>query len=372
MTRIVHLITGLDVGGAERMLVRLLTRMDRSRFDNVVVSLLPPGPMATALRAAGVPVHTLAMRHGVPNPVAAVRLARLLRRLRPGILQTWLYHADLLGLVAGRLARVRHIAWNLRTADVDLAPYGAVSEWTRRMGSWMSPAPDAVVVNSRAGQTAHEALGYRPKRWVRIPNGVDTTEFRPSPDARTAVRRELDIGDDAFVFGVVARWDPIKGIDLVVDAAAVLGRSDARFVLVGLGLDATNGTLAAAIERAGLTRQIRLVGARTDVARLHAGFDCVIMPSRGEGFPNAVAEAMASGVPCVVTDVGDAAFLVGDTGWVVAPDSELALADACRSVLDSSIAETRRRGEAARARIERHFGIDQVAGAYEAFYASLT
>jgi glycosyltransferase involved in cell wall biosynthesis len=372
VTRIAHLITGLDVGGAERMLVRLLTRMDRSRYDNVVISMLPPGPMADALRGAGVPVHTLAMRRGIPNPVAAARLVRLLRRLRPRILQTWLYHADVIGILVGRLAGVRHIVWNLRAADVDMGPYGAVSQWTRRIGSWTSSWPDAVVVNSHAGRQAHEAVGYRPRRWAWIPNGVDLLEFRPSPGLRAAVRREWNVSDEAFVFGVVGRWDPIKGIDLVVDAAAALGRPRACFVLVGRGLEPGNAALTGPIDRARLRGHVRLLGERTDVARLHAGFDCLVMPSRGEGCPNAVVEAMASGLPCVVTDVGDAAFLVGDTGWVVAPEDRTALAEACRRAIDQPIAETRRLGDAARARVARHFAIDQVSRTYETFYDSLT
>jgi glycosyltransferase involved in cell wall biosynthesis len=370
VTRIAHLITGLDVGGAERMLVRLLTRMD-ARYENVVISMLPPGPMAEVLRGAGLPVQTLAMRRGVPDPAAAARLARRLRRLRPDILQTWLYHADVLGVLAGRLAGVRRIAWNVRASEVDMVPYGGVSRWTRRAAAWISGRPDAVIVNSRAGQRTHEALGYHPKRWVWIPNGVDPSEFRPCPGLRPAVRRELDIDERAFVFGVIARWDPIKGIDLIIDAAARLGR-DACFVLVGRGLDAGNAALAGAIERAGLGHSVRLLGERTDVARIHAALDCVVMPSRGEGFPNAVVEAMASGLPCVVTDVGDAAFLVADTGWVVAHKDRTALAEACRRAIDQPIADTRRLGAAARARVEEHFSLDRITRAYEAFYDSLS
>lgn len=369
--RIVHLVTGLDVGGAERMLTRLVGCMDRTRFDNRVCSLLPPGALGAALETAHIPVSTLRMRRGVPSPLGLLKLTRLLREHRPQILQTWLYHADLLGLMAGRLARVPSIAWNLRASEVDMARYGTVSGWTRRLSARLSTFPDAVVVNSVAGRRAHEALGYQPRRWVLIPNGIDTGEFRPLPEERAAARRELAIPERALAFGTVSRWDPIKGIDLLIAAAAAIERPDTCFVLVGRDLDERNGALARAIDAAGVRARVRLVGQRHDVVRLLAALDCFVMPSRSEGFPNAVGEAMACGLPCVTTDAGDAAHLVGETGWVARRGDGAALAAACQRVLDEPADSRRARGLAARERIEAHFSLTHATRTYEDFYEGL-
>jgi glycosyltransferase involved in cell wall biosynthesis len=371
--RIVHLVTDLDVGGAEWMLVRLSDRLSRQGCDNRVICLLPPGPLKQALDEAGIAVSSLGMRPGVPNPLGLHRLARLLRRDPPDLLQTWLYHADVLGVLAGRLARVPRVVWNLRASEVNMRLYGPTSGLTRWMAGRLSALPDAVVVNSSAGRRAHEALGYRPRRWELIPNGVDTDVFRPDDAGRAVVRRELGLTDGTAAIGVIARLDPVKGHELWLRAAGLLARDrpDLRFVLAGRGVTAGSPQLARWIGDAGLDGRVVLLGERRDIAAIDAAMDLVVMPSITEGFPNAVAEAMACGVPCIVTDVGDAAELVGDTGWVTPPGNAAGLAAACRAALAAPIDERRRRGQAARERILRQYSLDAMTASYAALYTSL-
>ncbi len=371
--RIVHLVTDLDIGGAEWMLVRLADWLTRQGCENRVICLLPPGPLKQPLDEAGIPVTSLGMRRGVPNPLGLIRLTRALRREPPDLLQTWLYHADVLGMLAGRLVPVRRVVWSLRASEVNMRLYGPTSVLTRWMAGRLSRFPDAVVVNSNAGRRAHEALGYRPRRWALIPNGVDTDAFRPDAARRAAVRDALGLTGEVTAIGLVARLDPLKGHEPWLRAAGQLARErpDVRFVLAGRGVTADSPPLARWIRDADLSSRVLLLGERRDIAALDAAMDFVVMPSITEGFPNAVAEAMACGVPCIVTDVGDAAELVGDTGWVAAPGDAEHLAAACRAALSATLDERRRRGRSARARILSSYSLDAMTASYAALYGSL-
>ncbi|HUF48545.1 MAG TPA: glycosyltransferase [Vicinamibacterales bacterium] len=370
--RIAHLITDLDVGGAEVMLARLLERMDRDRFDSEVISLIEPGAVAPRMAAAAVPVTSLGMRPGVPAPRGVVRLTRLLRRKRPDILQTWLYHADVLGTLAGAMARVPSVVWNIRAGDVDLSMYGSLSALTRKLGAVLSGWPEVVVANSRAGREAHERLGYHPRRWLIIPNGIDTARFRPQPADRDATRASLGVPAGALLVGTIARFDPVKGHERLIEAVGrvAASRPALHLLLAGRGVSAGNAELAGWIARAHLDGRVTLLDERHDVERIDAALDVAVMPSTTEAFPNAVAEAMACGVPCVVSDVGDAAHLVGPTGWIGRRPLAEDLANALDEAL-SSATERRRRGDAARARIEAHFSLDRAVEAYANLYEGL-
>ncbi|HLM68072.1 MAG TPA: glycosyltransferase, partial [Longimicrobium sp.] len=374
MLKVVHLITGLRAGGAETVLYRLLAEMDRARFRSTVVSLTDEGELGTGIRALGVPVHTLGMRRGAGSVLSAVhRLRRLLRRERPDILQTWLYHADLLGTVAARAAGVPVLAWNLRCSQprVGMAAErpGALLRVLRRL----SHVPDAVVVNAEAGRAFHAAVGFGPREWRLIPNGVDARMFRPSPELRARARREMGVDAAAPVVGMVGRYDPLKDVGTFLRAARILldTRRDAVFVLAGRDLSAENGELGAQIRALGLEGAVRLLGRRTDVQAVYPAFDVAALTSRAEGFPNVVAEAMACGVPCAVTDVGDAALLVGDTGRVVPPGDPGAMAAAWEGLLSLTAAERQRLGAAARDRIAAEFSQRAAVQRYEALYAGL-
>jgi glycosyltransferase involved in cell wall biosynthesis len=371
--KVVHLITGLARGGAETMLYRLLTRLDRQRFASVVVSLTDRGALGAAIAALGVPVYALGLRRGAPDPRAVGRLWRLLRRERPAVLQTWLYHADLLGLVAGRLAGVPAIVWNVRCSEIDLRHYSPLTALARRLLALLSGMPAAVVVNSLAGRRVHERLGYRPRRWRVIPNGFDLEQFRPDPAAPARLRQLLGVAPEAPLIGLVARYDPMKDHATFLQAARRLldMRADARFVLVGAGVDWHNPRLAAPARALGLVPHLHLLGERDDVAALLPGLDLATLSSVSEAFPNVVGEAMACGVPCVVTDVGDAAYLVGDTGRVVPPRDPAALAAAWAELLARPAAARRALGRAARERVATLFSLEAVAKQYAALYAEL-
>jgi glycosyltransferase involved in cell wall biosynthesis len=364
---ILHLITGLEIGGAEGALERLVADMDRTRFAAVAVSMTDAGKVGRRIEAAGIPLETLGIRRGRADPRGLSRLLRIVRRRRPAIVQTWLYHADLLGLVARLFGHAPRLVWNLRcTQSVGT---GAVRSLLRRF-SWL---PRAVVVNARAVQEFHEHLGYRPRRWEYIPNGFDTDALRPDPAPGRRLRATLGIDERAVVIGMPARWHPMKDHATFFSAAARLAtQPDLVLVLAGAGLDEANPELAQTIAKSGKLPPVKLLGERRDMPALYRCFDIATLSSAfGEGFPNVLGEAMACGVPCVATDSGDTAEILGPTGEVVSPRDPAALAAAWGRLLAEGPEARRARGEAARARIVERYRLATMVRRYEAFYEDL-
>ena len=311
--KILHLITSLDTGGSEVSLQRLTGAMDRERFENIVVSLTNHGPLSETIRNQDVSVHAIHMSRSLPSPVAIWRLYRLLRAEQPDVLQTWLYHSDLVGLLVGRAAHVPVISWNIRCSNTGDEYRRGFNGALIRLLAWISPYPDVVVANSQAGKKEHTVLGYRPRCWAVMENGFDLTVFKPQASAPAGLRRELNLTRDTVLIGLVARYDPIKDHEGFLHAAAELHSTngDVHFVLVGDGIDKNNVILNGLIDKLGIRERIHLLGRREDIPTLMAGFDIATCCSLGEGFPNIVGEAMACAVSCVVTDVGDAARIVG-------------------------------------------------------------
>lgn len=372
--KILHLITGLDTGGAEVSLLWLTGAMDRDQFENVVVSLTVPGPMSTAISNQGIKVYAIQMSRFLPTPAALLRLYRLLRTERPDVLQTWLYHSDLIGLLIGRAARVPAIAWNIRCTDMGERYRRGMNGALLWLLARLSRQPDAIIANSHAGQQEHEALGYGQKRWVVLQNGFDMDVFKPTNDGRVGLRRKLGLPDDTVLIGLVARHDPIKNHEGFLRAAAELltTHREVHFVLAGGGIDEKNGALNALIESLGIRARIHLLGRRDDVPWLTSGLDIATCCSPGEGFPNVVGEAMACAVPCVVTNVGDVAQIVGNTGHVMPSADSHALAQGWRALIGEGVAGRAVLGRAAMARIESKFSLAHCVERYQDFFVSVS
>src|SRR5258708_7873899 len=367
---IVHLITGLQPGGAENQLQQLVLASDNCRFRHTVISLLEGGAIASELKAAGIEVHSLGMKRGLPSPVGMVRLVRLLRRLRPDVLHCWLYHACLIGLAAGKLAGIPRVVWGLRSANPTLRGYGLTTRAVVRLCAKLSFLPDAVVVNSEAARTVHQKWGYRTARMRVIPNGVDVLRFSPNPEARISVREELGIDHDSLLVGLFARASPMKDHETFLRAAKLVLAQypDVRFLMVGERITTDNGALSRLIRENALQQVVRLVGPRRDLPRLTAALDIACLSSWSESFPNVVVEAMACAVPCVVTDVGDARFIVADTGTVVPPSAPQALAEAMGALVAMEEAERAALGQKARDRVCAKFTLQKTLSAYEDIY----
>jgi glycosyltransferase involved in cell wall biosynthesis len=369
--RICHLITDLDVGGAERSLVNLLAGLDRARFECSVVSLIEPGPMARPLAAAGIPITALGMRRGRPSVAGLASLVRHLRRTRPVILQTWLYHADLAGTLAAWFARPDRLLWNVRCSDMTQTPGDRSIHWIVRLLATLSGRPDAIVVNSTGGRLFHQAAGYRPRKWCDIPNGVDVEQFRPRPEERALLRAKLGLGSDATVVGFVARDHPMKDYETFLRAAAAFSkaRGTAQFVMCGQGFGQENLELREALARHGLSERTRLLGSRSDMEDVYPVFDALALSSAyGEGFPNVLIEAMACGVPCVATDVGDGREILGDVGVIVPARDPQALAHGLETVRAWDAGPA---GARARARVVAEYSLARMRARYEALYEAV-
>ena len=371
--RITHLITDLETGGAEMMLYNLLSTMASKDFESNVISLSDIGYVGGKILRLGVPVSSLKMHRGVPNPLNLLRLVRLIRKNQPDVIQTWLYHADLLGLLAGKLARVPVIVWNVRCSNVPFNSYRQMTGLIVKACSRLSTLPEAIIVNSWAGIHEHIRRGYRSSRLCFIPNGFDTKSFRPDPEARFSVREELGLSKDALIIGCVGRWDPLKDHSTFIGAAAQVTREHEKvyFLLVGKGLTYKTRELLSLIKASGVQQRTILLGPRKDIPRITAAFDIACSSSITEGFPTTVGEAMACGIPCVATDVGDSATIIRDTGRIVPPGNVPAFAAACKDLIEMGHTRRRELGLKARELITSKYELTGVVREYENLYTNL-
>jgi glycosyltransferase involved in cell wall biosynthesis len=326
---VLHVITGLTDGGAENTLYRLCHN-DHLNVHRVV-SLTDAGQYGPRLDAAGIEVVYLHMPPGRVTLGGLWRLWRTIRAFRPDVVQTWMYHADLLGGVMAKLAGVKAICWGIRHSDL-------VPGITKRSTIWVAKAcgvlssvvPSRIVSCSKNAVEVHRKLRYAAMKFVVVPNGYNLSLLTPDAEARARVRVEWGIDDDMPLFGMVARFDPQKDhANLIAALAQLKGLGwDFRCALIGVGLDADNVELTRLLEEHSVHDRVILVGRRNDIPAVMNALDVHVLSSRfGEGFPNVLSEAMACGTPCVSTDVGDAAFIVGDTGWIAPPGDPRALAD---------------------------------------------
>ena len=307
--RVLHVISGFRTGGAESFLAQLSSRLAKRGFDQRIVGLSGDGPMAAVFEANGLPIHRLDA-HGVVNGVKVLRsVAQLIREYRPHIVQGWMYHGDFFSAVAHRIARQHdtRLFWNVRCSDMRLADYALQLRLLVRGCIALSSWPELVIVNSEAGAATHIGAGYHPRRMEVIGNGVDVDRFRPDPAVRREVRRELGIAETTRVIVHAARVDPMKDHPTLL--ASVAGLPDALTLLIGKGTEALD-----------LPDGVMALGLRRDVDRLLAAGDIVVSSSAyGEGFSNAVAEGMATGLVPVATRTGDVEDIIGSTGETLPP-----------------------------------------------------
>ncbi len=350
-----HIITDLYTGGAERMLERVVLTSCCRNIDSQVVTLLSGGAVFENLTRANVAVTTLKMRRRFPEPLTLIRLARLIKKEKPAVIQSWLYHADLAATIALLLSRRREktkLFWNVRCSSIEALGKRWRNAALTQICSWLSNTPDAVIANSEAGRAYHLHLGYRPRHFFVVDNGLDISAFRPDPAARQEVRSELGISTKQSVVAMVARLDTLKDHPTFFRALELLPNTVA--LLIGSGT-----------ESLGPRPNVYRLGERHDVARLLAACDIIVCSSISEGFPNTLIEGMAVGLPAVATDSGDARRIVGDTGIIVPVGDARALADGITTLLSEPAEQRSARQMAARERVATCFSLDRTVSEFD-------
>lgn len=375
--KVVHITSGFDeTGGAEMMLYRLLAQMNNGDIKSEVIALRGLGSIGKKLLEMGIPVRSLDMRARVPNPALILRLAQWLRESMPDAIQTWTYPENLIGGLAAKISGKTPVVWGIHHTDLDPQTDKRTTIWTASACAKLSNRlPDTIICCTEASKLVHTKLGYPPDKMIVIHNGFDLSLFRPDPDARLSVRNELGLSEETPVIGFVARFHPQKDHKNFIKAAGNFHSQvpESQFILCGDGITWDNHELAGLIDSVGIRDHCHLLGPREDIPRITAAFDvATVSSSHGEAFPLVIGEAMACGVPCVVTDVGDSAEIVDMTGIVVPRRDSRSLANGWgHLLLDLNRAQRSQMGLEARRRIEQRYTLRKTAQRYGSVYQSM-
>ena len=357
------------------MLYRMLNASDRAEFDPSVLSILTPGEMGRRIEKLNVIVDSLGQEPGQLSFATIPRLARALRNRRPHIIQGWMYHGNFAASIGAMLfCRPSLVVWSVHHALSGLNNEKPLTQKIIHLSKHFSSGVAAIIYCSKASARQHEAFGFDPKRTIVIPNGIDCAQFIPGRAAGRTTRRQLGIPDNRFLIGMAARDHPVKGHITLIEAAAklVASKVEVHALLVGRGVDDRRGKIETLVRENGLEDRVTLLGQRNDLPTLMRSLDLYVSASLwSEAFPLVVAEAMASGIPVVATDLGDCREIVGSTGEIVKPGNANMLADAIRHFAERSPEERFSQGEAARQRIVTNYALTDIVERYQALYRNL-
>lgn len=361
--RLALVIHSLEAGGAERQLLTLAKGLDKKLFTVVVITFYQGGTLQDEiLGAAGIELLNLRRKNRWEAPLCLVRLAKELKRSKIDVVYGFMETPAQMSLLAGSILGIK-VIWGLRRSHRELSHYDWAERVSFRTGRVLSAGADAIVLNSFAGKEDYVKVGYCSKKMLVIHNGIDTNRFRRDSEKGASQRKSWGIEPEAKVVGMVSRLHPMKGHEVFLRAAQKVAsvRSDVYFVCAGRGEKDRFLALRALAARFGLEKRVFWPGEVKDVVGLYSALDVVCLCSiYGEGFPNVVGEAMSCGVPCVVSDVGDSALLVGETGLVVSRGDHEQLATSLLGLLCRPREELSKMGELARARVIKEFSVDKM------------
>lgn len=372
--KIQHVIIGLEVGGAEMMLKRLIeSHAGNPGYQHSVISLTDLGSVGRQLAEQGVSIRAMGMRSPLDIFRVLPRLRRALRESKPDVVQTWMYHSDLLGGLAARWAGIKNVIWCIHSTDANpggsrMTPF--VMRACALLSSWV---PRRILCVAEASKRVHVAAGYDASRMLVVPNGLDLSRLVATEDQRLDLRAGCGFTADHFVIGTVGRFNPAKDYENFVRAAGIVAAQceNVRYLMVGSKLDRENAVLARWIAETGYADRFVLLGERSDAAVCLAAMDAFCLSSRSEALPTVVAEAMALGVPCVATDVGDTANLVGDAGVIVRPEDPVRLAEALVRMASTPGQERATLGKKSKERVRSEYTIERARARFESIYCSV-
>lgn len=366
---VAHIITGLFAGGAEGTLYRLVTADTES--NHVVISLMCPGYYGPLAEQSGIPVYCLNMPRGRLKVQAIVRLTRILADIRPDVVQTWMYHADLIGGLVARACGIHRIFWGVRNSTLVAGKSQTSTIGVAKICALISGSiPTGIVSCATSAKAVHVKMGYDAKKFAVIHNGIDTSHYRFDRAGRDELRKQWGITHATTVIGMVARFDAQKDYETFFQALFILQNKGLDFfaAAIGEGVEIACGRIGLLYADGNLRKKVFLSAHRSDIVRVMSALDIHVLSSRfGEAFPNVLAEAMSCNTPCIATNVGDSGAIIGDTGWVVAPRDPEALASAILDAMQERqqnrrVWDTRR--SQARTRIEMNFGLQGMCKSY--------
>ena len=371
--KVLHIITGLSDGGAEGVLTRLC--LHSKQAEHTVISLMDAGKYGPILTEAGITVHCLGMNPGKPSVFKFFKLIRLIKTEQPDVVQTWMYHADLLGGIAARLAGVKRVFWGVRHSTLEKGKSTPLTLWIARLCALLSKwVPEKIICCANKALTVHEDIGYDASKLLMIPNGYDLLRFKQYATEDAGLRNELGFSADEFAIGKVGRFDLQKDHFNLLRALALAAQEvSVKCLLIGKGLSPDNDALMARIAALGLEDRVVLAGQRKDIPSVMNALDLHVLSSSSEGFPNVLAEAMACGTPCISTNVGDAMEILGDASLCCPAQDSRALADLIikmAKVWQQDPTAWQARQMASVQRIAARFSIEGMVDAYEACWFS--
>jgi glycosyltransferase involved in cell wall biosynthesis len=375
--KVLHIITGLTQGGAEIALYRLTTNQENTKVKHIVISMVDFGVYGHQFESAGIETHMLGMPRGQLTLKGIIKLWTLIRKIKPDIVQTWMYHSDLIGGTISRLAGYSNVIWGIVHFNLDRDVVVRTTRWTAKICALLSYfIPKKIISCSVSATLVHQKIGYDPSKFLTIPLGYDLKVLKRDDLFREKQRVKWGINNEAIIFGCIARWNPQKDHLNLLRAFEIVSKEvkNVYCVMAGREIDNNNQDLARLLKTLNKdNKNLLLVGVVDHIPTIMNAIDVHVLPSLGEAFPNVVPEAMACETPCVVTDVGDAAIIVGDTGWVVPPGNSEALANALFEVViainDTRKWENRRRRS--REKIVNNYSMERMTDAYYKVWKSL-
>lgn len=369
--KLLFVTTGLNLGGAERALHAMVNNGLDKRYMIKIISLRDSGHYGEKFQSDGVEVCCLNLQNPLNLVKSLLKAFNFAREFEPDVIQGWMYHGNMFSLLLGRFTRAKpKVYWGIRQTLYDIRKENVLTQWIIRLEAKLSFFAGGIIYNSKKSQNQHESIGFSKKNSIYIPNGFDLSLWKPDAGKRKALRKELEIPDNSFVIGYIGRFHQMKNIELLFEVmeSVLSENTNSIFLVVGENTDRENLKLKSFYDRLP-PQQVVSLGVRADIPAVVQCIDLLCLTSAwGEGFPNVIGEAMATGIPCVATDIGDSALVIGESGWIIPPNDAECLANCISLALSESTSAYNARSVASQKIISENYNITQIVDNYTNVY----